>query len=744
MPTRPKARKTKAKPKKPRAKPGPKAGDAAQAYANQLNRVAQRNEQIRLAGREIGPVPDIADVERRRACMKDLALFCKTYNPAAFRFSWSQTQIRGLRRMEDAILNGGLYAFSWRRGGGKTSVCRMAVVWGAAYGHLRYPVIIGATDPMARKNMDGIQKVMRFSRAFIEDFPEIAFPIGKLNGIPQKANGQLVDGRPTLMEWSDSVIVLPTVPVPANWPADWPRRSDGMAPTSGSMIASTGLTGAGIRGLLITTDTGEFIRPDFVLLDDPQTRESSQSPTQNIEREQLISADVLGLAGPGEKFAAVMPCTPITPGDMVDGFLDVEKYPQWRGERSGMLSDLPKNLHAWETQYFDAWKECVAATPQDFTRCNELYQSKRSMFDEGCVADWEENKKPTEVSAIQSAMHIYLERGRRAFMAEYQCRPETQKALTELRQIQEADLAAKLNRQKRGHVPPECNTLTAFIDVQGEILFWMVVAWTSKFGGSIVDYGTFPGQSYATFSMDRLSRRLIDVFPDQDQKTRTYSGLSRLTSDLFGKAWHQDGSPSGLTIRQMLIDIGYNADVVHEFISRSPFKSMIRASKGKGIPAGRKPLNEYTKDPADLTGWNWRIDAKTLSKGRFVNFDANAWKSHVAESILAPAGSPTSIYLPGQSLSEHPLLTIHLTSERRKATFEVEATGAGNRVEVWTRNQSKENHWWDGLVGCAVAASVANVKWDVPAAAGEKQQSLVPPMETDLNKIMKSLPTIVV
>jgi hypothetical protein len=61
--------------------------------------------------------------------------------------------------------------------------------------------------------------------------------------------------------------------------AEGPGRyaDDGMVPTSGSVVGVSGLTGEGIRGSLKTLTTGEMVRPDFVLIDDPQTPESARS-----------------------------------------------------------------------------------------------------------------------------------------------------------------------------------------------------------------------------------------------------------------------------------------------------------------------------------------------------------------------------------------------------------------------------------------------------------------------------------
>ena len=48
------------------------------------------------------------------------------------------------------------------------------------------------------------------------------------------------------------------------------------------------------------------------------------------------------------------------------------------------------------------------------------------------------------------------------------------------------------------------------------------------------------------------------------------------------------------------------------------------------------------------------------------------------------------------------LFAEHMTSEYR-----VKTEGRGRKVEEWKmRPEAKDNHWWDGVVGNAVAASM--------------------------------------
>jgi hypothetical protein len=176
-----------------------------------------------------------------------------------------------------------------------------------------------------------------------------------------------------------------------------------------------------------------------------------------------------------------------------------------------------------------------------------------------------------------------------------------------------------------------------------------------------------------------------------------------------------------MTVSLGLIDARFETDAVYDFLSRSPLKALLHASMGKGIGPSKKPMNEYRKDQGDLVGWNWRMDAKTLGKGRYVSYDTYPWKSFIAEALLAEPGSSGSFYIFGKSVVEHPLLTIHLLSEHRKLTYDASA----RKVEVWElRPGQREQHWWDGVVGSAVAASMLGVKFSAAFAAGDN--SVIP------------------
>lgn len=676
------------------AKPPAKKGK----YEQKKKREASRSREINEAGREIGPPPKTRDHKRYEACRKSLRLFCETYLAHWFPLKWSADHLKAIARLEAACLVGGRFAFAMPRGSGKTTLCQAAAIWAVLYGHRRFTMVIGASAPAAGEILEALKEELECNDLLLVDFSEVCFPIRALDGIANRCKGQTIDGKRTRIEWTKNQIVLPRV---------------GGSPASGAILRVRGITGR-VRGSKHGSQ-----RPDLVILDDPQTDASAASYNSTKKRMHVIERAILKLAGPKQTIAICMPCTCIQPGDLVDQYLDRDKHPAWNGERWKMLYAFPKATKLWD-EYANLRAESLRVH-RDGRLATAFYKKNRKLMDAGAEVAWPERFEEGELSGLQSAMNLWID-DPASFKAECQNAPQKETSLDELRQITEDDLAAKLNTLPRGTVPRSCTRLTAFIDVQAEMLFWAVCGWDEKFGGSLIAYGCFPKQGRDIFTAAEPNPGLSKIFPKLQRGARIYAALSQLVPLLFAKQWDVEDTKTKLSLSLCLIDARFETDTVHDFISRSPVRALLKPSMGRGIGAAGKPMNDYRKANGDVVGWNWRIDAQTKAKGRYVSYDGNPWKSFVAEAILAASGSPGSFHLPGQKIREHPLLSIHLTSEHRTPTY-----GHGRNCEEWRiRPETRENHWWDGIVGCAVAASVSGLKWTAAALLGMPAASKTP------------------
>ncbi len=667
-----------------RHKPKPEP-EGLTGYEAHKERVAQRNREMALLGRDIGEMPAIVNAERKDRAARDFRYFCEQYFPQTFHLPWSPDHLKVVTKIEQAVLEGGLFAMAMPRGSGKTSLCETACLWALVYGHREFVALIGSDEEHAANMLDSIKAELENNELLLEDFPEVAFPIHALEGIHQRAGGQLYQGKQTHIGWTAREIVLPTIPG---------------SKAFGAIIRVAGITGR-IRGMKHKRVDGSSIRPSLVLIDDPQTDESARSPSQCATRERILAGAILGLAGPGRKIAGLMTLTVVRPDDLADRILDRDKHPQWQGERTKMVYSFPTNEALW-ARYAELWREGMRAD-RGIADATAFYRDNREAMDEGADVSWPQRHHPDELSAIQHAMNLKLDRGEAAFWAEYQNEPLPEEQVDD--DLLTADqIAAKINGLKRGEVPIGATALTMFIDVQGKALFWLVVAWEDDFTGYVIDYGTEPDQKEAYFTLRDIRRTLASTASRAGLEGAIYAGLERVTDVLLGREWRRDDGAM-VRIDRCLIDAnwGSSSDVVYQFCRQSKFAGVVMPSHGRYVGASSIPFSEYKRKRGDRVGLNWRIPVVTGKRSvRHAVFDTNYWKSFVHARLAVPMGDPGCLSLFGRKPGQHRLLADHLTSEYR-----VKTEGRGRTVDEWKlRVDGLDNHWLDCLVGSAVAASI--------------------------------------
>ncbi|MBL9030146.1 MAG: phage terminase large subunit family protein [Phycisphaerae bacterium] len=655
-------------------------------YEAMKERARQRNAMLSLSGRDIGDLPDVADPARRARAAKDFRYFCETYFPQTFHLKWSDDHLKVIAKIEQAVLEGGLFAMAMPRGSGKTSLCETACLWALVYGHCEFVALVGSDEEHAAGMLESIKAELENSEILGADFPEVCHPIRSLEGIHQRASGQLYQRKQTHIGWTAREIVLPTIPGSA---------------ASGSIIRVAGITGR-IRGMKHKRVDGVSVRPSLVLIDDPQTDESARSPSQCANRERILAGAILGLAGPGKKIAGLMTLTVVRPDDLADRILDREKHPQWQGERTKMVYAFPARDALWQ-RYAEVRAEGLRSD-RGIKAATEFYRQHRTAMDEGAVVAWPERFNHDELSALQHAMNLKLQ-NEAAFFAEYQNEP--------LPEVQAADdlltadqIAAKVSGHHRGQVPLGCTRLTMFVDVQGKALFYLVAAWEDDFTGYVIDYGTEPDQKHphGYFTLRDLRRTLATAAPRAGVEGAIYAGLERLITATVAREWRRDDGAM-VRIDRCLIDAnwGSSTDVVYLFCRQSSHAGVLMPSHGRYVGASSIPFSDYKRKRGERIGLNWRVPVVTGKRAvRHIVFDTNYWKSFMHARLAVPMGDPGCLSLFGSKPESHRLIAEHLTSEYR-----VKTEGRGRTVDEWKlRVDGLDNHWLDCLVGAAVAASM--------------------------------------
>ncbi len=656
-----------------------KAIDAKKkAYYRKREDNRLRNAEKSRAGRNIAPVPSVADPARRAAAEASLKVFCETYlreasgtNKSVFNLEWSEDQLRVIKKIESAVIEGGLRSVCMPRASGKTRICVAGILWSVLTGRCKSVLLVAATNIMARRIFaEYIKPELLNNRLLLADWPEAVYPLWRLERNVNRINGQHIDDVPTSIKLTTGGITLPTV---------------SGSQCSGSSITCAGITSGEIRG-------GRY---DLVLCDDPQTRQSSTSKIKTEERELILMGDILALAFPGRKLSCLTTVTIIRPGDLADRLTDPSVRPEFFGERMKMVYAFPEAMDTLWEQYREIQVARLQAGNLKPIE-NDFYIEHREDMDRGAKVAWPARYEPNELSGIQHAMNL-MYRDPVAFASEYQNEP-LEAITSAVVSLTTADLAGKIEKRKRGICPNDAAYLCCKVDCHDEVLYWSVCYFGPTCCG-LLDYGTFPEQNKSYFTLSNVKSTLSSKYTG-DKQAILLAGLTDCLNDLMSREWKRADN-SVMRIRRCHVDQGYLTGVVHQAIRNCKYSALVMPERGVPVTAKNIPFSEYKRFPHDRVFLDARIPGKCgVRELRRVDVDVNSWKTRLYNSIGVPLGGKNSFTFP-TAKDKHRLLFDHILSEKPNET-----EGRGRKLLEWEKQPSRDNHWFDCLVGCFVAAQI--------------------------------------
>lgn len=670
----------------------------------ELSKAAQRNrEHATRRSRElfasvadIGEIPAVVNAERRDECRLDLLKFLQTYFPNSTGLSpFSEDHEKVIARIQRCILSGGKFTNAVYRGFAKTTISQNAAIWAVLYGHRRYVVVFGADQGAADRNILAIKMELAENELLYDDFPDVCHAIAALEGKPQRCGSQTHRGELTHISWTAETIRLPFI--------------EGSV-AGGAVVSSRGLTAA-TRGLNFKMPDGTNQRPDFVIVDDPQTDESASTALQVSKRLDLLKRSILKLAGHNKQIACVVNATVIAADDFVEQLLDPRRNPSWQGERIKMVRHwADAHTTFWLEQYAQVRNNFDRDDPEDQRRAQReataLYVANRETADAGCVVSWEHcYDHETEVSAIQHAYNLLIDDGPDIFATE--CQNEPPVAKFNQGRLTAKEICERVNGFDRLVFPSECGQITAFIDVQDQLLYYTVAAWGADFTGYVIDYGTYPDQRRRYFRLIEAQNTLERQFPGETKEGRWMRGLEQLANLLCSRVYiRADGAQ--MRLGRLLVDANYglSTKTVKRFCLVSAWGPLLMATHGRGVTAAQTGMHEWQKKQGEERGHNWLIRPDNEAKGlRHGIYDTNYWKSFVHTHLRGTPNTPGSLSLWGNEPRAHEMFADHLTAE-----YPEPVEGRGRKLDQWMPIPSEpDNHWLDCLVGCAVGAAMLGV-----------------------------------
>lgn len=622
---------------------------------------------------EIGPLPPVANPERRAKCAASNLAFSEIYFPRTFFMGWAPYQRDMMDRFQEVVLSGGKKCRAVKRGGLKSTCARASTVWAAVNGHSRFPVLVGATDDKANEHRENFFSLLASSDLLIADYPELLPLLMKWRQPKRqfRLNGRLLNVHP---KDDRGRIVFADIHE---------------SPSCEVHIAPYSVNATDVSGLSYVNRFGETVRPDLLVFDDVQTPQSANSPLMTEGLEQRIDKTFGGLFALGSVPREIMVCTVRRKDCLTERYLDRKKHPDWDGRLYPSVIRMPDRMDLWE-QYRAILH--TGETPEVGKAAGQrFYLENQAVMDAGAKVAWERDKQESEITALQSLMTVW------ALDNEY-FRCEIQQegiaaANTSGIKLDAQTLLGRLSRVNRGDIPPGASYTTAFIDSSDQVLWWMVCSWAKDFSGWIVDYGTWPHQGREVFYKSDLVHKISGLIPGASWEECFVLAHQQLEAGLLTK-W-----PGIDLILKDWAD-GQHKPRIESQIMQSADRHRIRPYKGAYVKPGRKPVHEWGDQYKDRNTRSQWVERRSETPVH-VQANANVWRSHVARRLLTTAGAPSSLLLPGTAEIENRLLVEHLTSEQPK-----EIAYDGTPGVAWEMIPGRDNDWWDCLVGNSVAASM--------------------------------------
>lgn len=184
------------------------------------------------------------------------------------------------------------------------------------------------------------------------------------------------------------------------------------------------------------------------------------------------------------------------------------------------------------------------------------------------------------------------------------------------------------------------------------------------------------------------------------------AALDTLIDQLMKREWQRDDGIK-LRIDKLNIDAnwGKSTDTVFDACRESPHVQQLRPCHGKRLRVTAKPMAQWKAAAGEMNGDHWF--RRTGKRGlRYLTVDTNYWKTFVHDGLLLMPEERHSISLFNAPPHVHRMLADHLTAESRQRPKSED----GRVVDIWTEKLGTENHLFDTVVGCAVAASELGIR----------------------------------
>ena len=408
-------------------------------------------------------------------------------------------------------------------------VSYLGALWAGLKGLQPFILLHSDSKEKAQGNLLLIRYALLYNDKLFDCFPEIAC-FRHIEGNPNKARYQTFNGKKT-----DIILAVDTIRFP---------RLPGFKSSENLIVATPFRKG---RGKNI-----EGRRPSLVLLDDIQSTEDAFSPTTVQKNLKTLNSDIAFL-GSRKKPAAIINNATIIAADDFPSLLSQNK--SFLTVRYKMVNAFPEDwLKGRETseglwhQYQEIRHDFDTETAGDDLRAKEaardFYASKRKAMDKGSEVTWDYAfAPPYQISTMQAAIDYIIDYGLESFYSECQNSPEEFFELvgSDSAIVKPGDLRQKNNSLPRFIYPEDTDFVTTFCDISKDVLWFMTVAWVKRHSaGYVIDYGTYPDQSRAYFSLQQLRWTIPKLHKNLPYRASLLKSLQQHHEQVLGRSYKSE------------------------------------------------------------------------------------------------------------------------------------------------------------------------------------------------------------
>jgi hypothetical protein len=686
------------------------AGIAKLGAESERERDAKRKAVKRAEGRNIY-VPPIKDIKLRKELEEDDCAWLQWYFPDVFYNPFTSDQRGIIESARHSLRYGSSKCVAAPRRDGKSTITKYLSLKYSLQRIVRFPLILCATGPKADDALKSIKARLRMiNHRLIDSYPLECHIARYVAAAPAKANAvtvsyedklleRFLDHERVIVEWRDERIILPAF------------ECDG---TMGPIMMALPWSSDHIQGLNVFD-----IRPDFVMLDDLDSRESLAAEDGKIagKIEQIIDKNLSGLGGQSRRLGIFYLCTITSRRSAAYKYSDPQQKPVFSGVRTKRLKVYPSRMDLWE-QYIalrqkgqNTFGENGQPIDPLGREAHRFYLANQAEMNRGAELsnefDFNQEVAPDgsqmQASALQMCFDFIANNGEEAFQTEHQNDPPKEDDVEQLVLTAYHVQHSCRSGLEQKIVPLDTVAIVAGIDVKKLGLHFVVFAFNDRASGCCIDYGfheiNTEGKDWKAVEIailrglhDWREQRDADPYIDVDGCERS------IDLGLIDAGWKHE-SWAGQPVERFCLETGFR-----------------RFLPCKGIPNYRTPKASRFVHPGD----NWHL---SMADGPpLIVMNTDHWKQKVHEGFLTKGGQPGSLTLfqPSESRAQpHMSYAKHITSEVWETRFK---RGFNALVQGWYKVGS-QNHWFDATYQALVARALRGISTLAPPT-----QAFVPAM----------------